>query len=243
MILTDHQPSYLPWLGLFHKIAIADAFCYFDDVQYQTRDWNNRNKIKGPNGAFWLTVPVKSKDHYYKKVGEIEINNDINWQKKHLKSIELNYKSAPYFNCYFDFFQNCYNKDWYRLSDLNEYMLKWFLDILGIKVKYYKMSEIGFEGKKSDLVLDMCKKLNADAYIFGALGKNYANEESFAHEGIKIYFQNYIHPVYPQLYGEFISHLSIVDLLFNVGAERALDIIMQGNISKQELRQLLYNQK
>ena len=238
MILTAHQPVYLPWLGLFHKIAIADSFCYFDSVQYQTKDWNNRNKLKGPNGAFWRTVPVKSKGHFNKKVGEIEINNAINWRKKHLKSIELNYKSAPYFNYYIDFFRDCYKREWTHLSDLNEYMLKWFLNILNIKVKYYKMSEIGFEGIKSDLVLDMCKKLSADLYIFGALGKDYAKEEHFAEKGIKIYFQNYNHPVYHQLYGEFISHLSIVDLLFNVGEKRALDIIMQGNIIKKELRRM-----
>ena len=238
MILTAHQPVYLPWLGLFHKIAIADSFCYFDSVQYQTKDWNNRNKLKGPNGAFWLTVPVKSKDHFNKKVGEVEINNTINWRKKHLKSIEMNYKSTSYFNQYIDFFRDCYSRKWYRLSDLNEYMLKWFLNILNIKVKYYKMSEIGFEGRKSDLVLDMCKKLSADLYIFGALGRDYVKEENFTREGIKIYFQNYNHPVYPQLYGKFISHLSIVDLLFNVGAEKALDVIMQGNITKQEFRRM-----
>lgn len=238
MILTAHQPVYLPWLGLFHKIAIADSFCNFDSVQYQTYDWNNRNKIKGPNGAFWLIVPVKSKGHFNKKVGEIEINNTINWRKKHLKSIEMNYKSAPYFNCYIDFFRDCYSRKWYRLSDLNEYMLKWFLNILNIKVKYYKMSEIGFEGRKSDLALDMCKKLSADLLIFGALGKDYAKEEDFAKKDIKIYFQNYNHPVYPQLYGDFISHLSIVDLLFTVGAEKALDIIMKGNITKKELRRM-----
>jgi hypothetical protein len=100
------------------------------------------------------------------------------------------------------------------------------------------MSEIGFEGRKSDLVLDMCKKLSADLYIFGALGRDYIKEENFTREGIKIYFQNYNHPVYPQLYGEFISHSSIIDLLFNVGAERALDVIMKGNISKKELRRM-----
>jgi len=237
-ILTAHQPVYLPWIGLFHKIAIADSFCYFDSVQYQTKDWNNRNKLKGPNGAFWLTVPVKSKGHFNKKVGEIEVNNTINWRKKHLKSIEMNYKSTSYFNQYIGFFRDCYKREWTHLSDLNEYMLKWFLDILNIKVKYYKMSEIDFEGRKSDLVLDMCKKLSADLYIFGALGKDYVKEEDFAEKDIKIYFQNYNHPVYPQLYGKFISHLSIVDLLFNVGAERASDVIMKGNISKKELRRM-----
>lgn len=233
MILTAHQPVYLPWLGLFHKIAIADAFCYFDDVQYQKKDWNNRNKLKGSNGEFWLTVPVRSKDHHKKKVGKIEINNSVNWRKKHLKSIELNYKSASFFSLYIDFFRDCYSQDWERLADLNEYMLKWFLDILNIKVKYYKMSEIGCDGSKSELVLDMCMKLNASIYIFGGLGTNYADAHKFNNHGIDVYFQEYFHSEYRQLHGPFIPYLSIVDLLFNEGPN-SLDIIMNNNVIKPE---------
>ncbi|MBU0987413.1 MAG: WbqC family protein, partial [Proteobacteria bacterium] len=233
MILTAHQPVYLPWLGLFHKIAMADAFCYFDDVQYQKKDWNNRNKLKGPNGEFWLTVPVKSKDHYSKKVAKIEINHSTKWQKKHLNSIELNYKSAPCFDRYIGFFRDCYNRKWERLSDLNEYMLKWFLDTLGINVNYFKMSEIGFKGSKNDLVLDMCRKLGADVYIFGQLGRNYADVQKFNNNGIDVYFQEYSHPEYRQLHGPFIPYMSVVDLLFNEGLN-SFDIIMNNNVKKHE---------
>lgn len=238
MILTAHQPAYLPWLGYFHKIAVSDAFVVLDDVQFEKNSFINRNRIKTANGPIWLTVPVLLKGHLSKTLKEMKINNTVNWRKKHLKSIELNYKSAPYFNRYIDLFRDCYSREWNSLSDLNEYMLKWFLEILNIKVEYYKMSEIELEGKKSDLVLDMCRKLSADLYIFGKLGKDYVKEEDFSAEGIKIYFQNYNHHVYPQLYGNFVSHLSIVDLLFNVGNERALDIIMKGNITKKELKRM-----
>ena len=96
MILTAHQPVYLPWMGLFHKIALADLFCYFDIVQYQKKDYNNRNKIKTKNGELWLSVPVQSKNHLEKNVSEILIIQD-EWVKKHIKSIELNYKKNPFF--------------------------------------------------------------------------------------------------------------------------------------------------
>lgn len=234
MILTAHQPVYLPWLGLFHKIALSDAFCYFDDVQYLKKDWNNRNKIKTQNGALWLTVPVLSKGYREKKIKEIEIDNSVAWQRKHWRSIYLNYKKAPYFNEYSDFFEDVYKREWPYLADLNEYMLKWFLKELGIKVKYYKASELNFKGYKSDLVLDMCKKLGANLYIFGALGKDYVKEENFTKEGIKLYFQDYQHPIYPQLYEGFLPYMSIIDLLFNCG-KKSLEILMQGNITKEEL--------
>ena len=119
MILTAHQPVYLPWLGLFHKIALSDLFVWFDDVQYQTKDWNNRNKIKTANGPIWLTVPVLSKNHFDTKVGKIKINNNLPWAKKHLKSIKFAYSKSKYFNNYFDFFVETYNKDWEFLSNLN----------------------------------------------------------------------------------------------------------------------------
>lgn len=238
MILTAHQPVYLPWIGLFHKIALADSFCYFDNVQYQIKDFNGRNKIKTAQGPIWLTVSVKAKGYRDKKIQEIEIDNSQNWRKTHFKSIYLNYKKAPFFENYADFFENVYiKKEWKYLSDLNEYMLKWFLKELDIKVEYSKASEQNFEGYKGELVLDMCKKLNADLYIFGALGKDYANEKKFIENGVKIYFQDYKHPVYPQLYGKFEPYMSIIDLLFNCG-HKSKDIIMQGNVTKQDLLSL-----
>ncbi|MFC1709842.1 WbqC family protein [Candidatus Omnitrophota bacterium] len=234
MILTAHQPVYLPWLGLFHKIALADTFVSFNQVQYLPKEWNNRNMIKTVTGNAWLTVPVLKKGHREKTISEIQINNDIPWQRKHWKSIYLNYKKASYFMKYADFFEEVYKKEWSKLSDLNDYMLKHFLKILGIKVGFTNAANFDFQGKKSDLVLDMCKKLRADVYIFGSLGRDYANVDTFRKEDINVLFQEFKHPIYPQLHGKFISHLSIVDLLFNCG-ERSLEILMEGNVGKDKL--------
>ena len=98
IILTDHQPVYLPWLGLFHKIAIADKFCCLDNVQYSKTDWTNRNKVKTPSGAVWLTVPVYTKGHFKKTILEIEINNDVPWRRKHWNTVYLSYKKSKHFN-------------------------------------------------------------------------------------------------------------------------------------------------
>ena len=234
MILTAHQPVYLPWLGLFHKIALADTFVSFNQVQYLIKDWNNRNKIKTSAGDIWLTVPVLTKGHRERTIKEILINNSINWRKKHWKSILLAYKKAPFFNKYSDFLEDVYKREWELLTELNEHMLKWFLDVLGIKVTFLDASEFHFSGEKSDLVLDMCKCLKADIYIFGEMGKDYANIELFEKEDIKIIFQEYKHPGYPQLHGNFISHISILDLLFNCG-DSSLDILMEGNLTKEDI--------
>ena len=230
MILTAHQPVYLPWLGLFHKIALADRFVSFNQVQYQPKDWNNRNRVKTPQGPVWLSVPVKRKGYLEKKICDIEINNAVKWRHKHWNTLLHNYGKAPHFSNYAEYFEDVYSRQWKTLTELNESMLAWFLSELGINAPIISAGDLDLQGAKSDLVLDMCKKLDADIYIFGEQGRGYADEATFEAAGIKPLFQDYRHPVYAQQQGDFISHLSIVDLLFNCGGD-SLDILMSGNLA------------
>lgn len=229
MILTAHQPVYLPWLGLFHKIALADRFCVFDIAQYQTKDFNNRNKIKTNAGAIWLTVPVESKDHFNKPISGVKIINN-GWNRKHLKSIALAYKKAPHFDAYFPALEAVLATEFDLLADLNTRILELCLTQLGIAIPILKASDHAFRGAKSDLVLDMCVELGASDYIFGAQGRNYADEAEFLRRGVTPHFQDYQHPVYPQLHGAFEPFMSVIDLLFNAGP-RSLEILMSGNVS------------
>lgn len=242
MILTAHQPVYLPWLGLFHKIALSDTYVYFDDVQYQMKDWNNRNHIKTAQGPLWLTVPVLCKGYRDKKIRDIEINNQEPWQRKHWRSLQINYGKSPHFDRYAPFFQEVYTRSWRTLVELNEHMLRWFLEMLGISVKFLKASDQGFQGTKSALVLDMCRRLKADLYIFGAQGKDYANVDDFSKAGVRVLFQDYHHPVYPQGPGPFVSHMSVVDLLFHCGPE-SFRVLMEGQVSRSDVMALLTKSK
>ena len=233
IILTAHQPVYLPWLGLFHKIALADVFCLFDIVQYQRKDFNNRNKIKTSVDSIWLTVPVKSSGRLNSIITDIEIIND-GWHKKHLKSIELNYKKTPYFDQYYYDLKKILDTPYQYLVDLNFDILVYLLNALNIDTKTVKASDYLFKGAKSELVLDMCIQLNADIYIFGENGKNYANIDTFTSSGVDPYFQAYNHPVYNQAKGRFMPYMSVLDLLFNEG-QNSNNIIMSDNISKKDI--------
>ena len=234
MILTAHQPVYLPWLGLFHKIALADLYCYFDVAQYQTKDFNNRNRIKTHDGSMWLSVPVESKNHFEKRVGEIRIVQN-GWQRKHLKSIQIAYQKTRYFSQYIAEIESLLAlHSSGTLGDLNLEMLRFFLRCLNIQTPIVKASDYEFEGAKSDLVLDMCVKLGANLYMFGAQGRNYADNEKFRSCGVEPYFQQYNHPVYHQLYGAFLPNMSVIDLLFNEGPA-SREIILAGNITRDSL--------
>jgi hypothetical protein len=209
-----------------------------DGVQYEPSSFMNRNRIKTAVGPQLLSVPVLSKGYLEKPNIEIPLDPSQNWQKKHWSSIKLAYIKSPYFESYKDFFVEVYTKKWNTLCELNENLIKHFFKEFKINIEFVTCLNLGARGTKSDRIIDICKKMNADLFIFGSGGKNYADIDLFKKEKIKVYFQNYVHPIYPQLYGEFIPNLSVLDLLFNCG-EKTISIIMSGNISKDDLRLLI----
>jgi hypothetical protein len=237
MILTAHQPAYLPWLALFHKIALADVFVSYDQAQYQTENWINRNRVRRRESAtgILLTVPVRGADHLQKRICDIEIDNEKPWRRKHWNTIRACYGRAPHFARYSGFLEDVYRRDWARIADLDKHMLRWFLEVLGIRVEVVRGSSLQTEGRGSDRVLDLCRIMGADAFLFGRLGRDYAKVADFTALGVRVEFQDYRHPTYDQPSSPFIPHLSVLDLLFNCGAS-SLDILMSGNDTREALR-------
>ena len=216
MILTAHQPCYLPWLGLFDKIHSSNVYCYLDTVQYQRGDFNNRNRILNNEKVIWLTVPVDDGSRFQRTIKDIRIFGN-HWKKKHLRSLEVSYQKSKYFEFYYEKIENILLKKYNFLVDLNYDLLLFFINEIDLNVKVIKASDYDFKGKKSDLILDMCEKLKAQHYVFGSQGKNYVNQKSFEKKKITLEFQNYKHPIYTQLSKNFFPNLSIIDLLFNEG--------------------------
>lgn len=218
MILSAGQPSYMPWLGTFAKIAQCDLWCSFDAVQMTRRDWVTRNVIKTANGPLMLSVPVHG--GMDKRICDVEIVTGNHWVRKHTRSIELAYRKAPHFEQHYagvgavlDMYA-----DGGLLAELNTDLLRYFMRALGIQVPIVKASDYRFRGEKSALVLDMCKQLEATEYIFGGEGENYADRAAFAAADVECRFQSYIHPRYRQLHGEFVPRMSVLDLLMNEGS-------------------------
>ena len=218
MILSAHQPAYLPWLGYFEKIQASDIFVYLDTVQYEKNSFINRNKIKTPNGWQWLTIPVRSKGHLNTTLFEIEVDEKQPWRTKHLKSIEMNYKNAHYFSHSFVQLQQIMSISNFNLADLCWEHLNFWLNKFEIKTKIVRSSELNLHSKNSDLIMDLCNYFSIKKYYSGALGGNYLNELKFLNHGIKITYQNFNHPVYEQMWGKFVPYMSIVDYWMNCGS-------------------------
>ena len=218
MVVSIHQPNYIPWLGFFNKILLSDTYVVFDDVQFpRGKDYANRNQIKTNNGKMWLTVPVIGKSDL-KPWNQIEINKN-GWVNKHLSNIESFYKKTPYFNEYYPEIKNIYLKDHNLLIDLTLDLIKHFLKILDKEVKIVLSSDIKTDLKGLDKILYILKNLNATKYISGDGdgSKRYIDEKLFSNQGIELVWQNYKHPIYKQQFNEFIPYMSILDLLFNEG--------------------------
>lgn len=228
MILTAHQPAYLPWLGLLAKIAAADTFVILDTVQMSGKDKDNyvaRTRIKTAQGPQWLTVPVhRGLDVPIK---DVQIATDQPWARKHWRTIELAYQKAPFFNQYGLRLAGTFKLPWEDLSSMNEFALVLLLDLFGIRTRVVRASTLNLQGAKSDLILDMCNKVGASEFIFGAHGRDYADVAAFERAGVKVRFQDYQHPEYPQLHGPFVPGLSALDLLFNVGGAEGGRIIRE----------------
>lgn len=228
MILSVHQPQYIPWLGYFDKIAKSECFVFLDEVQYKPREFQNRNKIRTKSGWLWLTVPVISKGEGRQKISAVMIDNELPWQRKHLGSLKAWYANAKYFDKHLAFFEEVYSRTWEKLVDLNVYIINYVLEQLSITTPIYFESELGIAGTKTKRIIEICQRLKADTYLSGIGGKGYLQEEMFKDAGIKLVYQDFLHPVYQQQFAkdvfDFMPNLSIIDLLFNEG-QKAREIL------------------
>lgn len=225
MVIGILQPGYLPWLGFFEQIYRSDIFVIYDDVQYDKNGWRNRNRIKTANGIQWLTIPVLVNFRETPLINEVKIDNKVQWQKKHFSSIKQNYSKSPFYEKYINIFEEIYSKKWEYLIDIDMHFITLLSELLGIRnKKLVRSSTLSIKGDTIERLIRICKAFNADIFYEGASGRNYIDEVVFEQSGIAVEYQDYTHPVYRQLYGNFVPFLSIIDLLFNHG-EKSLAIL------------------
>ena len=213
-----HQLHYLPWLRYFEKIRHSDVFIALDDIQFNKNGWQNRNRIKSSAGATLLTVPVFM--HAEQRLDEVRIHNGAPWRRKHWTTIEQSYARSRHFAEYEPFLRETYARDWDRLNDLNQHMLKFFVGALGIETPIIYSSQLGVPGTATRRLVNLIKAVGGDTYLSGAYALDaYLDAALLERAGIGLELQEWHAPVYPQRYGDFIPDLSIVDLLSNCGRE------------------------
>ena len=225
------QPTYLPWIGYFDLMGNVDAFVFLDDVQFSKQSWQQRNRIRTATGPQWLTIPVTKSSG--QRILEAELV-DSGFCRKHLLSVEQNYRKTPHFGTHFSSFAEVLQNgaDTGLLGEFNISLICWIAAAFGIRVPFFQSSAMGICGLRSERLARICVALEATAYLSPLGSRTYLLEEldQFDRRGISVSFQHYEHPIYRQLYRPFIPFLSAIDLLFNEGPE-SLKIIRSGRRS------------
>lgn len=215
------QSNYIPWKGYFDMIDSVDEFIFYDVVQYTTRDWRNRNKIKTPQGLIWLTIPVTINNHYSVPINKVAISNQ-SWIDKHWKSIYHNYIKSSFFKNYEEYFYNLFEscKNETLLCNINYKFIMAINKLLNINTKISYAENYNIIDGKTERLISLCKQASADEYVSGPAAKSYIDEKLFKDAGIKLTWFDYEgYKEYPQLYGNFEHNVSIIDVIFNTGED------------------------
>ena len=222
-----HQPDFLSYLGFFHRLLFADVFVVLDTAQFvdgTSQSWTHRDKIKTSKGEKWLSISVR-KAPRDTAIRDILLSDAVDWRAANLNLLRENYREALYFEEIFPHIERLYTFKCEKLMDFNLRSISMLLAIFNIEIPMIFASDLGVQGKKNELLVDILRKVGATRYLSGVGAKNYFDPAPFKGTEIEVVWQKFTHPVYPQLHGEFIPYLSSIDLLFNCGIEKSREIL------------------
>lgn len=217
MIVAIHQPDYIPWLGLYHKMAHSDVFVYLDDAQYSNEAGHNVNKIKTPQGVMNLKVPVEQ--HLGDLICNVRTKDELKWKEKHLKALQMNYAKAPYFAEVYPHLEEILQAHTGSIADLNIAINEYICDGFGIHPKILKSSDMKIDTFREERVIDITRMCGGTEYFSGNGARAYQVESHFEAQGIKLTYSTYKPIEYKQLWPKvgFQPYMSAIDYIFNCG--------------------------
>lgn len=236
LLLSGHQPVYLPGIILFNKIALSDAFMFVGHVQMSPKSWQQRNRIALNGRELMLSVPVGGE--FGQAIDDAPLI-DFTWRRKHLGSIRQAYQKRPFFKTYFPDLEAIINEPFPTLGRLNRAIILKCCEWLSLSTPICdsRSSASGedaplISGHKNDMLIEMCRAMGADAYLSNEGSRVYVDEAYMRDQGVEHYWQIFEPPTYPQGGDAFMPNLSIIDLLFNTGPEAAAIVRSCGRISQ-----------
>jgi hypothetical protein len=225
MVISTNQPYFSPFAGFFYKAHLSDIFVVLDTVQFpRGSSWVIRNRFKNDQGALWLSVPVWKKGLGLQRIHEVRICHEVRWVAKHLASLKTAYAKAPYFADHLPFIDNTYRARFEKLIELNMAFIRYLFRQLKIETEIILLSELGIQAAGNQMLVEICRRLGASVYLAQRAAAKYLDRGPFQREGVEVQLIKPPACVYPQLWGAFVSNLSIFDLLFNCGP-KAHDIL------------------
>lgn len=223
------QPTYLPWLGYFAMMAEAQVFVFLDSVQFEKRSWQQRNRIKGPQGAHLLTVPVLTKGVPEQRIADVLIEPGSDFRHRHIQTMRHFYGKAPKFAEVSALLFPLIEHEADHLADYNIHIAMALAAALGIEVKFLRSRDLQVRGTKADLLAAICAEVGAQRYLSAPGSAGYlAESNAFEAAGIEVVYNTFRVAPYAQPHGEFVSHLAVVDALFSLGIAATRELIAAG---------------
>lgn len=246
MIVGIHQPHYFPWIGYFDKMAKADTFVLLDQVQFEKGSPMIRNRIMSSNGTpQYITIMADKHGYVDKEYSDIRTINNKEWTKKTCSLIKAYYQKAVGFCEVFPIVEDFHNRDYETVCEWTIASIKLVCELLKIDTNLILQSSILYDrgNKKSDMDMEICKAIGADVYLSGrGASVEYLDRDKFCKNNIRIVFQNFVHPVYPQINAPcFCPGVSILDMLFNCGIEETKRVFWDGVLSSTEVKPFASN--
>ncbi len=216
MKVAIHQPNYLPWIGYFHKMALADVLVLLDTAQFSKDSYTQRTRIRTKDGWMWLTIPVE-KEYHFMPIRDVRMPREAKWRKKHLAAIVSNYSRSERFDG--DFISGYFGRDYGTLQEFNEAGIFYLKDKLGVKCRVLRASELEPDPalRSTGMLVDIVERAGGDTYVSGAGGEKYMDVSAFEARGIRLEFARYRPEEYRQRWDGFQPYMSAIDLLFNGG--------------------------
>lgn len=223
------QPTYLPWLGYFNLISNVDCFVFLDDVSFDHRSWQQRNRVIVDDMLTWLTVPVFSKGKRAQLISNVIINNEFDWRRKHLGTLAAAFSRSPHGEMIMSLVVDQLSRPFELLVELNISTILAISARLSLKTRFIRSSELECDGERSQRLLGICEKLGATQYVSPAGSREYINADGvFAAEGINVLYQAFKVPVYrvatPLIQEEYPS---VLDALAWIGPDSTRKLIAQ----------------
>ena len=197
-------------------------YIILDDVQFLRQGWHHRDMIKTANGAEWLTVPVCKKGRYDQLIRDVLIDNSTRWREAHLNKLTFNYKKAPDFERCFSEISDIYNRKHTYLMDLNMDLLRYIAAELDVRTPVVLASQFNATSRGSERLIYLVRSVRGAGYLTGMGSKDYLDEKLFKKAGIQVLWHEYEHPVYDQLFGQFVPRLSAIDYLMMRSCARSV---------------------
>ncbi len=226
------QPTFLPWTGYFSLVACCDVFVLLDDFQFQRHSFHHRNRLfLSPGQPGWVTVPIeRTHAEHWPAINAVRPLLHRGFDAKLARMLSHNYGQSPFFDAVWAPLHALLRRDWQSLADLNIALIEALSVQLGCGATFVRSSVIGSRGSRSERVADLLRRVDATDYLAAAGAEDYMRADGvFPIAGVTTRFQNYTPVPYEQSQSTtFVPYLSVLDMLLQIGPDRAHDRVLAG---------------